>query len=242
MNIEGAVALVTGANRGIGRCIVEELARRGARRIYAAMRHPPAPGTPAGGAIEPVRLDVTDAGAVARAAARCADVTLLVNNTGVNSNQGLIAAPDLGGARAEMEVNYFGALRMCRAFAPVLGMNGGGTIVNVLSITARLGLPAMGSLCASKAAALRMTECVRAELAAQGTAVMAFLPAAVDTDMTRDVAVAKESPQRAAQALCDGVEHGVEELPFGARAEYVVRMLQADPARVVREYAALLPK
>lgn len=240
MKIEGAVALVTGANRGIGLRIVEALRARGARRIYAAMRNPPSDGATDG--VADVQVDITDADGVARIAAQCADVSLLINNAGVNSNQGLIAAHDLTGARAEMEVNYFGTLRMCRAFAPVLKRNGGGMIVNVLSITAKVGLPAMGSLCASKAAALRMTECVRAELAGQNTSVMAFLPAAVDTDMTRGSRVTKESPQRAAQALCEAIETGAEEVPFGARAEYVTRMLQTDPERVVKEYAALLPE
>lgn len=234
MKLEGAVALVSGANRGIGLRIVAELQARGARRVYAGARKP---------ALGDVELDITDARSVARAAERCADVNLLVNNAGVNSNQGLIAAPDLAGARAEMEVNYFGTLAMCRAFAPVLKRNGGGMIVNVLSITAKIGLPAMGSLCASKAAALRMTECVRAELTAQGTSVMAFLPAAVDTDMTRGWdRVVKESPQDAARAVCDAIERGAEEVPFGARAEYVTRMLQTNPAQVIKEYAGLLPR
>lgn len=234
MKLEGAVALITGANRGIGLRIIAELQARGARRVYAGARKP---------ALGDIELDITDARSVARAAERCADVNLLVNNAGVNSNQGLIAAPDLAGARAEMEVNYFGTLAMCRAFAPVLKRNGAGMIVNVLSITAKIGLPAMGSLCASKAAALRMTECIRAELAAQGTSVMAFLPAAVDTDMTRGWdRVVKESPQDAARALCDAIERGAEEVPFGARAEYVTRMLRTDPAQVIKEYAALLPR
>ncbi|MGQ0546096.1 MAG: SDR family NAD(P)-dependent oxidoreductase [Betaproteobacteria bacterium] len=242
MNIAGCVALVTGANRGIGRRIVEELCARGARRVYAAMRDPSsAQALPP--AAEAVPLDVTDAAAVGRAAARCADVSLLVNNAGVNTNRGLVAAADLAGARAEIEVNYFGTAAMCRAFAPVLGRNGGGMIANVLTITARVALPAMGSYCASKAAALHLTDCIRAELAAQRTAVLAFLPSAVDTDMTRDLqGVPKESPQAAARALCDAVERGAEEAPFGARAEYVTRMLQQDPAKVRREYAAQLPK
>lgn len=242
MKIKDCVALVTGTNRGIGRRIVEELCARGARRVYAAMRDPSvAQGLPA--AAEPVALDVTDPAAVARAAQRCADVSLLVNNAGVNKNQGLVAAADLAGARAEIEVNYFGTAAMCRAFAPVLARNGGGMVANVLTITARVPLPAMGSYCASKAAALHLTDCIRAELAAQRTAVLAFLPSAVDTDMTRELqGVPKEAPQAAARALCDAIERGAEEAPFGARAEYVMRMLQQDPAKVRREYAAQLPK
>ncbi len=245
MKIAGSVALVTGANRGIGRRIVAELLARGARKVYAASRKP-AGGVPpeAGGAVTVVPyLDVTSAESVARAAHECVDVGILINNAGVNSNSGVIAALDMSGARAEMETNYFGTLSMCRAFAPVLATGGGGMIVNVLSVTAHVALPAMGSLSASKAAALRMTECVRAELAAQGTRVMAFLPAAVDTDMTRDlVGVPKEAPEDAAKALCDGIERGDEEVLFGRRAQYVAELLRSDPARLKREYAAMLPR
>lgn len=136
-----------------------------------------------------------------------------------------------------------GTAAMCRAFTPVLVRNSRGMIANVLTITARVALPAMGSYCAPKAAALHMTDCIRAELASQRTAVLALLPSAVDTDMTRDLqGVPKESPQAAAHALCDAIERGAEETPFGARTEYVMRMLQQDPAKVWREYAAQLPK
>jgi NAD(P)-dependent dehydrogenase (short-subunit alcohol dehydrogenase family) len=241
VKIAGCVALVTGANRGIGRQVVEELCARGASRVYAAMRDvSAASGLPA--AAVALRLDITDPAAVARVAAGCADVTLLVNNAGVNTNQGVLAAPDFAAARAEIEVNYFGTAAMCRAFAPVLAKNGGGMIANVLTITARVPMPAMGSYCSSKAAALHMTECIRAELAAQRTAVLAFLPSAVDTAMTRHLqGVAKESPLNAARALCAAMENGADEVPFGARAEYVMRMLREDPAKVRREYAAQLP-
>lgn len=243
MKIENCIALVTGANGGIGRQVVEALHARGARRIYAAMRDPAASRQALPRGIEVVRLDITDARSVASAAAQCADVSLLVNNAGVNSNDGFLAAPDLAGARAEIEVNYLGTAAMCRAFAPILAGHGGGQIANVLSITARIALPAMGSYCASKAAALHLTDCVRAELRAQGTAVLAFLPAAVDTAMTRGMAaVPKETPQAAAHALCEAIEQGADEAAFGSRAEYVMRMLRQDPAQLRREYAALLPK
>jgi NAD(P)-dependent dehydrogenase (short-subunit alcohol dehydrogenase family) len=244
MRIKGTVAFVTGANRGIGRRVVDELRLRGARRIYAAARSPAAlADTLVPGQVEPVQLDITDAGAVERAARQCADVQLLINNAGVNRNCGFISAPDLSAARAEIETNYFGSLSMCRAFAPVLAGNGGGVIVNVLSILAKIGLPAMGSLCASKAAGLRMTECLRAELASRGIRVLAFLPAAVDTDMTRGFdRVSKESPAGAARALCEGVERETPEIPFGARAEYVLRMLRDDPQGLMLEYSAMLPR
>ena len=179
----GAIALVTGTSRGIGVHLVTELLRSGAARVYAAARQRPAIFDDP--RVVPIVLDITDEQQVREAAEHCGDVTLLINNAGVNRNSRLIGVPDLAAARAEMETNYFGTLAMCRAFAPVLARNGGGTIVNLLSMAAKVGMPTMGSLSASKAAALRMTECVRAELAGQGTRVVAFMSSAVDTDMTR---------------------------------------------------------
>lgn len=246
MKIEGRTTLVTGANRGIGRRIVLELTARRARRIYAAARNAQSLEellAASNGTVEAIELDITDADSVNRAARGCSDVELLVNNAGVNFNRGLIATPDLSAARAEMETNYFGTLAMCRAFAPVLKANGGGMIANVLSIVAKIGLPAMGSLSASKAAALRMTECVRAELASQHTRVLAFLPSAIQSEMTRGFdRVVKESPEAAATALCDGIERDDYELLFGARAEYVDRLLRSDPYSLWQEYAAMLPR
>lgn len=208
----GVTALVTGSNRGLGRELVAALLRRGAARVYAASRtgddcwqDPRVVALP---------LDITDGAQVSRAARRARDLTLLVNNAGVNARSSLLGAPDLAGARAEMETNYFGTLAMCRAFAPVLAGNGGGAIVNVLSLAANRSIPPMGSLCASKAAALRLTECVRAELAAQRTFVAAFLPGALDTDMTQGQDIPKARPADAAAALLDGLLEGIEDIAF----------------------------
>jgi len=141
MQIAGTVVLVTGANRGVGRAFVEALAARGAAKIYAGARDPARLADLAArfkGKVEPVKLDITCAAEIAAARARCRDVTLLINNAGINLQAGLIAAADLGPARAEIETNYLGPLAMCRAFAPVLKSNGGGAIVNMLSIAARV--------------------------------------------------------------------------------------------------------
>src|SRR5262245_46263753 len=175
-NAEGAVALVTGANRGIGAGFVSGLLQAGALRVYAAARDPQTL-APAGrdARIVPIALDITDDASVWAAAARLTDVDLLVNNAGVALGARLIGASDLSAARQEMEVNYFGLLRMCRAFAPILAANGGGTLINVLSILARVASPAVGSYSASKASALSLTQAVRAELQAQGTRVIGVL-------------------------------------------------------------------
>lgn len=144
--IEGSVALVTGAAGGIGRHLVEGLLAGGAAKVYAATRGGDAQGLDA--RVAPVRLDITDDAQIAQAAARCGDVTLLINNAGVNRNLSFLEAPSLDAARSEMEANYFGTLRMCRAFAPVLARVPGSTIVNVVSMAANRALPAMGSRCA----------------------------------------------------------------------------------------------
>ena len=141
----GSVALVTGANRGIGLAFVRELAARGAKKIYAGVRSPAdLTGEFGGLPAEVVRLDVTDLAAVRAAAAACPDVSLLVNNAGLFTGTRLVLADDPDAARREMEVNYFGVLNMTRAFAPVLGANGGGYIANVLSVAGAFPAPFMG--------------------------------------------------------------------------------------------------
>ena len=130
MQISGSVALVTGANRGLGLAFARELVRRGAAKVYGAARDPAAVTEPG---VLPVGLDITAAEQVAQVAAECADVSLLVNNAGVLRYSTFTSAPDLDAARLEMETNYFGTLRMCRAFAPVLAAVGGGAIVNMLA-------------------------------------------------------------------------------------------------------------
>jgi NAD(P)-dependent dehydrogenase (short-subunit alcohol dehydrogenase family) len=239
MQIEGCVALVTGSNRGIGREFVRELLARGATKVYAAARRPDTverwPG------VEPLALDVTDHEQVAAVAAHCADVQLLVNNAGVNQVQGLIAATDLAAAELEIRTNYLGPLALCRAFAPVLKAGGGGAIVVMVSILARAAIPACGSASASKAAALSMTQCVRAELAAQGTQVVAVLPGVVDTDMMRAVPGPKMPPAEVVTAALDGLERGEGDVHPGEMAAGILRGLAADPQAVEREFARMLP-
>lgn len=237
--LRGTVALVTGASRGLGRELVHVLLRRGALRVYAASRDLTAW---ADARVVPLKLDITDPAQVAAAAQVATDTTLLINNAGVNRNRSLLAAPDLEAARAEMETNYFGTLAMCRAFAPVLARQGGGTIVNVLSAAAHVGMPAMGSLCASKAAALRLTECVRAELMHQNCFVAAFLPSALDTDMTRGLDLPKALPQDAAVALLDGLAEGMEEIWFGDGAMRIRASLFAAAARPAHGHLATGPR
>lgn len=244
MDISNTTALVTGANRGLGREFVHQLLAAGARKVYATARDKAAvqdlvQANP--GRVEALALDITNADQVAAVKVHCADVNLLVNNAGINLGQGFIAAVSLVDAQAEMNTNYLGTLTMCRAFAPQLGGHGGGAIVNVLSILAKVNLPAMGSLCASKAAALRMTEGVRAELAVQGTRVVAVMTGAIDTDMSRDFQGSKSSAAEVAQAVLAGLQRGDEEVYVGDMPGWINGALMQDPKGIERELAKYLP-
>jgi peptide/nickel transport system ATP-binding protein len=240
MDIAGCIALVTGANRGIGAAYVEELLARGAAKVYAAARAGQSIAA-ADARVVPMILDITDQAQVDAAAVTCGDVTLLVNNAGVNFNSGLLAAPSIDNARLEIETNYLGTLRMCRAFAPVLGRNGGGGIVNMISILALVQLPLMGSLCASKAALWSLTQGVRAELAKQGTLVVGVLPGAVETRMTEGVPVPKIKPAEVATAALEAVVSGTEEVYPSQMAQGWLAQHRADPKALEKELAAYLP-
>ena len=242
MKIEGTTALVTGANRGLGRELVGHLLAAGAAKVYATARditgvrdladaHP--------GRVEALQLDITRSEQIESARRHCQDVTLLVNNAGINRGQGFLSAASVEHAQAEITTNYLGTLSMCRAFAAQLGT--GGAIVNVLSILAKITLPAVGSLCASKAAGLRLTEGLRAELAAQGTFVMAVMTGAVDTDMSRGYEGPKSSTEEVARAIVEGLRSDTEEVYAGEWPGWINSGLASDPKAIEREMAKYLP-
>jgi NAD(P)-dependent dehydrogenase (short-subunit alcohol dehydrogenase family) len=238
MKIEDSIALVTGANRGVGARFVTSLLERGARKVYAAARDWVAL-APGDSRIVPIVLDITDPEQVTQAVAIAGDVTLLINNAGINRIERAIQPRESSAARAEMEVNYFGTLSMCRAFTPVL-MRNGGAVVNMLSILSRVALPAMGSLCASKAAALRMTECLRAELAAHDVRVLAILPGAIDTDMSRDFPPPKLSLDEVVDAVYMALADGPDEVVVGAMAQDIGAGLAANRLAVQTRLAGYL--
>jgi peptide/nickel transport system ATP-binding protein len=239
MKVKDSVVLVTGANRGIGEAYIKELKARGAKKIYAGVRDPKS--LEGDETVEVVKIDVTDEKTIAAAAKKCSDVTLLINNAGVNFNTGLVAHTDTENARKEMDTNYFGTLNMIRAFAPVLKANGGGAIVNMLSITGRIPIPLMGSLSASKAACISMTQSVRGELAGQGTQVIAVMPGAVDTRMTANFPPPKASPEEVVKEVLDGLEQGEEDLYPGEMAKGVMEQFRKDMKAMEKEFAKILP-
>lgn len=207
MKISGSVALVTGANRGLGRHLAEQLLTRGAT-VYAAARDPQTVGLD--GAV-PIALDITDASSVAAAAERASDVTLLINNAGIGTGANLLDG-ELDAIRAEMETNYFGTLAMTRALAPRLAANGGGAILNVLSVLSWLSVPQLGGYSASKAAEWSLTNAIRQQLRPQGTQVSALHVGYMDTDLTHGIDAPKLNPGDVAKIALDGLETGELEI------------------------------
>lgn len=239
IRIEDSVVLVTGAAGGLGTVLIEALLRRGARKVYAGLHllHE----APAAWAdrVVPLQLDITDPQQVAQAAVLASDVTILVNNAGLNRNQPMLSGAEPGAAQAEMNVNYFGTLAMCRAFAPML-VERRGAVVNILSVLARVSLPMMGSLCASKAAGLRLTDALRAELKPHGVQVLAVLPGVIDTAMGAGFPGPKALAADVVAAMLDALENGESELYPDAMAQDVARRLDSERSAVHAQFAAFL--
>lgn len=209
MNIENAVALVTGANRGLGLAFTRELLARGARKIYAAAR---APAAVLQSGVQPLRLDVTKLDDVAAAAALASDVTLVINNAGIAQPGGFLAPDSEDVTRRLFETNFFAMLRMSKAFAPILKGNGGGALLNVLSVASWVNGGELAAYSASKSAAWSLTNALRNELTPQKTQVLALHMAYVDTDLTRGLDAPKSSPEEIVKRALDGLEAGLDEV------------------------------
>ncbi|MFT7835431.1 SDR family oxidoreductase [Saccharothrix sp. BKS2] len=232
MRIDGSTALVTGANRGIGRHFARHLLERGAARVYATARDPRTVDLPG---VEVLRLDVTDPGSVAAAAEVAGDVALLVNNAGINTAQDLVGG-DLAKIRLEMDTHFYGTLDVVRAFAPVLAANGGGAIVNVLSALSWFSAPGTGAYAAAKAAQWGLTNGIRLELAGQGTLVTALHLGSADTDMIAGTGLDPiNQPADVARAALDGVEAGAVEVLVDDWSAHVKASLAGDPAVFYRD-------
>lgn len=208
MQINGTTALVTGANRGLGRRFAQALLDRGAAKVYAGARNPDAVDLPG---VIPVRLDITDPAQVAAAAELASDVDLLINNAGAGTHS-LLLDGDLSDIRLEMETHYFGTLAMARAFAPVLAGNGGGAMANVLSVLSWFSSPTADAYSAAKSAEWSLTNALRVRLADQKTLVTALHVGYMDTDMAARVTEPKSDPLVIANLLLDGVEAGQPEV------------------------------
>lgn len=208
MQIKDAVVFITGANRGLGQSFVRAAQAAGAKKIYAAARDPSSI-TLEG--VTKVKLDVTNAKDIATLAKDFADVTLLVNNAGISRGASILSAGAAEAARAELDTNVFGPLALSQAFAPVLKANGGGAIVNVLSVLSWLALPSSATYSVSKSAAWSMTNALREALRGQGTQVLGLHVGFMDTDMTKHVPGPKLDADVVARETLAAVTAGQEE-------------------------------
>jgi NAD(P)-dependent dehydrogenase (short-subunit alcohol dehydrogenase family) len=227
MTDQQITALVTGANRGLGKRFAAQLVERGAK-VYAAARRPETIDIPG---VVPVQLDITDPESVARAASLAGDVNVVINNAGVATNASLLTGP-IDDVRLEMETHYFGTLSVTRAFAPIIEANGGGSILNVLSVLSWLHAPVFGAYSAAKAASWAMTDALRQELAPRGIHVAGLHVGFMDTDMADFVpADQKIDPSVVAKLALDGLFAGEPEILADDMSRAVKAQLSANPVR-----------
>ena len=207
MKIAGTTALVTGSNRGFGRHLASELLNRGAT-VYAGARDPDTVDLPGATAIT---LDITDPSSVARALEIAGDTTLLINNAGSSTGSDLLNG-DPAQIRLEMDTHFFGTLSVIRAFAPRISANGGGTILNILSVLSWISMPRSGAYCAAKSAEWSMTNALRIQLAEQDIRVAGLHVGYMDTEMTASISAPKSDPAEIATLAIDGVEQDLYEI------------------------------
>jgi NAD(P)-dependent dehydrogenase (short-subunit alcohol dehydrogenase family) len=229
VKIAGSVALVTGANRGIGKAFVDALVAMGAAKVYAGARDVVSISDSRVTAIE---LDVTNQSTIDAAVQSCGDVTLLINNAGVMHSSSMLTADSEAAMRSEFEVNVIGVQRMIRGFAPVLKANGGGAIVNMLSVVSWFTTPTNSTYAASKHAAMVVSDAARIELRAQNTPVVGVYVGYVDTDMAAGIDMPKVLPNHVAEAALQGVEAGTNHVRVGDRAESTWQLSRTDPEQL----------
>lgn len=227
MKIEGSVVLVTGANRGLGKAFAEQIRDAGARKVYAGARDPAKVHIRG---VEPVKLDITNAADVEAAAKALGDVTILFNNAGIGSNGTLVEDLSLKDAREVMETNYFGTLRVSQAFAPILGRNGGGALINMLSALSWITIAPIAAYSASKSAEWALTNALRQELKGQKTLVIGVHAGFIDTDLVANLKAPKLPPADIVARILEAIEADQPEVLADETARGVKAGLNAQPA------------
>jgi len=225
MKIKNAVVLVTGANRGLGLALAKALVAGGARKVYAAARDASTVTLPG---VEPIQLDVTKPDDVAAAARKLGDVDVLINNAGIARGSGLFADASVSALRDELETNVFGPLHLTRAFAPILARNGGGAVVNVLSVASWISAPHLATYGVTKSAAWSLTNGTRNELRDQKTQVLGVHVGYIDTDLTRGITAPKLAPDDVARSILAALEAGEDEVVVDERSRQVRSGLSAE--------------
>lgn len=244
MKLKDQVVLVTGANRGLGRALVDAALEAGARRVYAAARAPLQLRELA--AREPMRvvplaLDITSEASLAAAAEQASDVAVLFNNAGVLSSYNLLTSQE-DAIRQDFATNCFGTLAATKAFLPALrrgGAAGGAAVVNVLSLVSLSNMPALGGYSASKAAAFSITQALRYDLSKLSISVHGVFAGAIDTDMVKDMPIAKTSPAEVASAVIAGLEQGSEDIFPDPMSQGAFATWRRDPRELERQLASM---
>ena len=239
--IEHSIALVTGANRGIGKAIVEELLARGASKVYAGVRNTDSTKSLVaqyGNRVVPLELDVTNKGHIAAAASAAPDVQILVNNAGIVSGMGRSITENEQGFRDELEVNVFGPLAMATAFRSAIESTRG-VIVNLNTVGSLVSFPMAPSYSASKAASHSITQALRLELGPKGVSVIGVYPGPVDTDMAAEITWPKETPQQVAREILDAVESGVDDVFPDDMARDIQRQYGEEPKKLELSMATM---
>ncbi|MEC0268906.1 SDR family oxidoreductase [Paenibacillus anseongense] len=227
MNISKQIALVTGANRGLGRHLANELLSRGAK-VYAGARIPESIDLPG---VIPLKLDITDEKSVAAAAEAANDVTLLINNAGSSTGAALLDG-DMEKIHLEMNTHYFGTLSMIRAFAPILETNGGGTILNILSVLSWFSSSGYGAYSAAKSAQWSLTNSFRLALGPKNIRVSGLHVGFMDTDMTANIQAPKVNPAEIARIAIDGIETDSFEIVADETSSKVLQNLSGGVSAV----------
>jgi NAD(P)-dependent dehydrogenase (short-subunit alcohol dehydrogenase family) len=243
MEISGRRVLVTGASRGLGRTLAFAFAKAGAREVFAGARTPPdieklaSDAAAIGAPITPIKLDVTNEDEI-NAAASLGFIDILVNNAGV-AGYGDPLQMNFEDAVREMDVNYFGALRMARALAPQMIERGEGMIVNIATAFAKVNLPLVGTYCASKAALLSLGQALRAYLSDKGVRVMTVMPTTIDTDMSKGADVPKMTTEFVAGEILRHISEETIDPPIGEEAEGIIDGLLKDPVAMEKMFAQI---
>lgn len=240
VNIKGSIVFVTGANRGLGKALVQALLERGAARVYAGVRRVedfPAPAGQDANRVVPVRFDLTSPEVIAAAAERAEDVNLLINNASTAAFGGPLEV-DRKSVAQEMHINFLGTYDTIRAFLPTLKSHRG-TVVNILSLLSLSSTPPMAGYSASKAAMHSMTQALRPVLAADGVALHGVYPAGIDTDMLAGFDIPKSAPRVVAGGILDGLEAGQEDIFPDANAQAMAKIWWSDPKAFERAFSGV---
>lgn len=243
MNIANKTVLVTGANRGIGKALVETLLERGAARIYASARQidslqPLVALAP--GIITPVQLDVTKPEQISALSAQLPALDILINNAGIATGSGLTSENTLTIAREEMDTNYFGLLNLTHALLPLLYQSQSGAVVNISSIAGISNFPLLGPYSATKAAVHSLTQGLRAELSKVNIFVQGVYPGPVDTRLAQGMEMAKATPAAVANAILTGLEENVEDIYPDDFSAAMMAIFKQSPKELEQQFAAVL--